>query len=365
MPITTIDKTREEIIKPYENLIGSMENVYIFGAKVLGQRLAKNFQSVGTNVLGFVDNDKQKQGTYIEGIKIFAPEELNCENENFIIILASLNHHYEISCQLKEMGFKKILPYHILTAYNRNVFTPEFTLDGLYEDYCLNKPKYEWLWGLLEDEKSKNVLNNIIKFRETYDMELYHEINDGIENHYFEDFVPYKGQAFVDGGAFDGDTVKRFYKFTNGKYKKIYFFEPDEKSFNSAKANLASYPNIEFYQKGLSDSEKILKFDARGDLGSIFTEEGTEEIQCVALDDIVKEDQAFIKFDIEGAEVDALNGATRLIKNGSILAICVYHNPTHIWEIPELILGLNQNYKFYLRHYTDIHFETVIYAIPK
>lgn len=356
------EKIRNKILEPYRDILASLDNVYIFGAKFLGQRLANDFLKAGYNVLGFVDNNKNLKGTVINGINVFTPDELDVNDNNCIIINASLNYYREIHLQLKNMGFKNVLPYHILTAYEK-IFTPEVTLESLYEDYCLNQEKYKKTFDLFEDEKSRMVLAQIIKFRQTYDMELYPQINDGIEKQYFEDFIPYKGQPFVDGGAFDGDTVEYFQKFSTGNYKKIYLFEPDKKSFSAAKLNLAKYPNIEFYQKGISDSEKVLRFDARGDIGSAFSLDGSETIECIALDDIIKEEQAFIKLDIEGAEIDAIKGSIRLIKNNSPLAICVYHKASHIWEIPEMLRQINPNYKFYLRHYTNVFFDTVLYAV--
>ena len=46
------------------------------------------------------------------------------------------------------------------------------------------------------------------------------------------------------------------------------------------------------------------------------------------------------------------------------LAICVYHKPEDIWEIPEFLLNIRPDYKFYFRHYCywDIG-ETVMYAV--
>jgi len=62
-------------------------------------------------------------------------------------------------------------------------------------------------------------------------------------------------------------------------------------------------------------------------------------IQCVALDDtLIGWHPTYIKMDIEGAEYDALLGAERLIRSYKpVLAICVYHRPQDIWEIPQLI----------------------------
>lgn len=68
--------------------------------------------------------------------------------------------------------------------------------------------------------------------------------------------------------------------------------------------------------------------------------------------------------DIEGSEMEALKGAENTIgKYKPRLAICVYHKPEDIIEIPLKILELNPEYKLYLRHYSYIHTETVLYAI--
>ena len=81
------------------------------------------------------------------------------------------------------------------------------------------------------------------------------------------------------------------------------------------------------------------------------------------MDDIVKENTSLIKMYIEGAELDAISGAKHLIENGSPLAISVYHKPSDIWMIPELILSINPCYKFYLRHYSKSIVDTVLYGI--
>ena len=41
----------------------------------------------------------------------------------------------------------------------------------------------------------------------------------------------------------------------------------------------------------------------------------------------------------------------------------LYHKPEDIWELPEIILKYNPDYKLYLRHYSFTASETVLYAI--
>ena len=72
----------------------------------------------------------------------------------------------------------------------------------------------------------------------------------------------------------------------------------------------------------------------------------------------------FIKMDIEGAEVPALNGAINTIKKYKPkLAICAYHKRDDLITITNLILKINPKYKLYFDYYTDIGWEAVLYAI--
>ena len=72
----------------------------------------------------------------------------------------------------------------------------------------------------------------------------------------------------------------------------------------------------------------------------------------------------FIKLDIEGAEIEAINGAIATIKKFKPkMAVCIYHNQSDFIEIPKLALKLNPGYKIYVRHYTQGVFETVMYFV--
>ena len=71
--------------------------------------------------------------------------------------------------------------------------------------------------------------------------------------------------------------------------------------------------------------------------------------------------------DIEGAEKEALIGATQTIqKYKPNLAICLYHKPEDLWELPLLINELSNNsYDMYIRVHEDLYLSTVLYCIGK
>ena len=58
--------------------------------------------------------------------------------------------------------------------------------------------------------------------------------------------------------------------------------------------------------------------------------------------------------DIEGAELDALEGArTRLRGYAPVLAICTYHKTGDLWQIPQTIKLMNDEYSLFLRVYAE------------
>ena len=60
--------------------------------------------------------------------------------------------------------------------------------------------------------------------------------------------------------------------------------------------------------------------------------------------------------DIEGAEQKALSGAKNIImRDKPQLAICVYHKPNDIWEIPFMLKDWVPEYQLYLRHHSIIY----------
>ena len=71
----------------------------------------------------------------------------------------------------------------------------------------------------------------------------------------------------------------------------------------------------------------------------------------------------FIKLDIEGAELDALHGAERtIIRDKPFLALSVYHRNGDVLALMTFLHEIVPEYKFWLRHYGPLHYETVLYA---
>lgn len=189
---------------------------------------------------------------------------------------------------------------------------------------------------------------------------------------YFDEaFLQHNNQeVFVDAGAFDGKTILDFNQWCNGKYSKIYAFEPQIEALEKCQCNCAGLQNISYLHKGLWDSEQTVHFVCEGTESRIVENrnDSSFSVNVTSLDINVLGGgtiPTFIKMDIEGAELKALEGAAECIsKYSPQLVISVYHRPEDIIEIPMLIKSLNPKYRFWLRHYSLSWFDTVLYAVP-
>lgn len=92
----------------------------------------------------------------------------------------------------------------------------------------------------------------------------------------------------------------------------------------------------------------------------------TDDFSCTTIDDYAADKLSrvdYIKMDIEGSEMAALNGASSVIREfRPRLAISGYHKPQDLWEIPNKLKDLNPGYAMAFGHHTPIVWESVFYA---
>lgn len=193
-----------------------------------------------------------------------------------------------------------------------------------------------------------------------------YELTEGLI--YFDDEIiaHMKEGTLIDGGCFDGSDAKRFIDKYHGD---VICFEPDSHSLEMISNRLKGYEqNYRVVPKALWKENGEVSFVSNGSPGSRIKEGDVgETIPATAIDLVASDDKiAMIKMDIEGAELEALQGAERTIKRDHpILAISIYHKPEDIITLPERILDICEGYRFFLRHYSFSWYDTVLYAIPE
>ncbi len=362
------------IDKYYENIwnrIVSSEKFFMFGASAGFYTAIKWFKKKDSNfdlnkICGIFDNDPYKIGEKIMGIPVYSPKSLNDAQSEIgykdeLIVITSGSAH-QIIPQLIEYGVDK-----------KNMFV--FTIS--YGDSFIEFPKYflshmddfNYVYGLLSDEKSRDVFLNLINFRLTADFGYLKNIYDDYNNQYFDaDLVNfYPNDIYVDCGAYVGDTVKSYCQHNGGVYGEVISIEADPSTFERLSQNTESYRNVICINKGVWNRPGKIKFKCTNSSGAnCISDEGNVVIDTDSIDSILRDKRInHLKMDIEGSEVPALIGAYETItKCKPTLAICVYHNIEDYVRIPLLIKSFCPDYKIYFRHYQMMSAqESVCYAV--
>jgi FkbM family methyltransferase len=340
------------------------QGVYIFGAGTIGKQVLYECTKKNIPVKGFIDNGSLLQGNKINGLIVHSLEQINPDKE--VVVVASGNYSDSITNQLSSMHYQNYFNLSEFFFSIESDLQPEISF---IQD--LENNRYKWLKLALElqDKTSHRVLNALIKHRLSLDTNFLSEIKEIQYQQWFDKELIQRNPCavFVDAGAYDGDTAEAFHQF-NGNCKKIYAFEIDEENALKAKIRLKNITEAKVYPLGVSDTKKKVKFDKTGITNAHLNQNNAEgvEITVVSIDDQIKDSITYLKMDVEGSEEDAIKGAARQITlNSPYLGIAVYHKAGDVWKIFEQIKKINPNYRFYLRHYTDVAYETVLYAIPK
>lgn len=339
--------------------------IIIWGKSFSALRLYVELCSENIDVIGFTDSFVENDGETFAGLPVFSYKKIEMMGD-IVIYISTYNTEYQR--QILEY-VEKLKNATILcrgTVYGLAQYNTTETKKLINE----NTENIEKVKKFLHDEKSIRTYENLLKYMVTNEKSLIDEIYEKDHQQYFpneEIFQKGTREVFIDAGAYDGETSYGFSKWVTGKYDKIYLMEPDEIMFHVMEENikLRKMHNVFFINKGAYSSIGNKEFKNDFLTGSsVITKEGENIIETISIDQLLNGGRAtYIKMDIEGVEMEALKGAHNTIEEFKPkLAISIYHKPEDLWEIPYYIKQRYPWYKIYIRHYTPLTTETIMYA---
>jgi len=353
----------------YLNLdISSSNKIVLFGAGKLCHVFLDVLKENNIIPVAICDSSLDKIGTIISGIKVIPFEECMERFEDFYVIISSVQYFNEIKAYLLNyIDAAKIIKVDDAYISHRYVFPNNCFVKN-------NIKRFESLLESLADDKSKHTLVNVLKGRITYDSKYFREVYTPLQ--YFDkDIIELTDkECVIDGGAYIGDTLDSFICISGNKFDSIHCFEPFNENFekleNYKRVKRDNDSRIKLYQKGLFNECKTIGFEIKQSVpaGCEINQNSEYCIDVITIDSLVANNPdikpTFIKMDIEGSELEALQGGERtILKYRPKLAICVYHKEDDILSNFEYINSLGMEYRFYLRHYSYNYEETVLYAV--
>lgn len=293
--------------------------------------LLRKSMNHGYEILCIVDSNKELWGKKFYSYRIISPDELKHHSYD-IIIVCSLGYKEIVHRLLYELDVpeKKITTYQkidkafcdkIISKY-QDCKDPDMvaTLDEFRGGVssilgAYNKPftifsevlydSEEWPYILFQEKRMYYPKNYIFLKREGKEVvpDILYEQGKSSPHRYLPDgYSMPQNAVIVDAGVCEGNFALRFVDIA----KRIYLIESDSNWMAALERTFSPYNDkVVFVNKFLS---------------------GRDNSNEVTLDSLVNERLDFLKMDIEGAEVDSLLGAKRVLTENKVqCAICSYH----------------------------------------
>lgn len=352
------------------SVLSGSRDLAIYGAGNAGKDLLRALRSHGMNVRCLIDR-RAAPGMAVDGVPVLPLAEAAALHRDARVVLGIFSGYtdvHAVDAAVRQAGFAESVSFCAIYPHLQAELGSRYFLSGRE---LLSRHRTE-IAGALDgwaDERSREEFRRAIEFRVTGELSHAPRPVAG-EVQYFPSDVPgwKPPRRFIDCGAFDGDTVASLAARV-GPIESLAAFEPDGSNFAALSRSVREHPvsaEAFLFPCGVHRETTKLSFATGAGASSRADERGQEVVQVVSLDDAVPGFRPdLIKMDIEGAEIDALRGAEGLIRSSRpSLAICTYHTPSHIWELPSMILSWGLGYRLFLRTHGYQSFEMVLYAIP-
>ncbi len=383
--------------------------VVLFGAGSAGKELYPILRLHGVEPACFCDNNPERIGELHCGLPVISVPELCREHRKSLIVVTIGAHGDEVRRQLLDQGLEDA---RIRTISNLEALCYYTHLAQWYwteEDLLAHGDELLEVYDFLSDQKSRDIFTSRIalfvggadyeSFRDFISKfsDIRHEKGSNFQecmrstNYDSESYLQFNNdlitlgadEVLVDGGAYTGDSTLEFINACERHsltYRKIICYEPDSKIFSELQKNTSRYSSISLRSFGLWSHTSTIQFADSSILRPGSTRivsayeknddlpggaSGFDEVPVTSIDEDLRDEAVtIIKMDVEGAEMNALQGARKTIERcRPKLIISAYHKRNDLFELPLLIHRMAPGYKIYFRHFSSNFGETTLFAL--
>ncbi len=341
-----------EVDKIYDTSIpihSSCGEVVLYGAGSLGEMACDLLFRAGIKPKYIID--KYANGE-INGIKIISPNEVpNSEDALCLICIATIPYN-EISTYIESLGFENYIHFYTY-AYLK---FPHLLLNGwtCYNPSDFDKEQIGRVCELLShDELSLCHYLQFLWWKIRGIEHIYDKYPVLSGKKYFESpCIPSLGDntILIDAGCHHGQTIEKFIKITNNRYKNIYAFEPDLENLKICKENFND-ERIIYSDRAIYNKCMNAKFSDGLGFASKLDKDGNQDVETVTIDSL-NLNPDIIKVHIEGDELKGLEGSVETIRRcHPILMVTADHTPDGLYKIPLFIAQFGYKLYFNLHDY--------------
>lgn len=244
-----------------------MQNVYIFGAGENGSRVKWFLKRNSVIVKAFIDNDKNKQGGYLDSTIIISPEKALKEGADKSIIVVAVSNPEGIMRQLENMGFKYVLPM------GKGKFFPAW-MDGEYlknvVPFDFYESPYTPVHYLKDHEKEIFGAHELpcVDLNESYQLRLLEQLknyctplwfeksSDGLNRYYYGNTWFHLGEARILCKLIQHLKTKRIIEVGSG-FSTAVMLDTNSSFMDNSVEIISIEPNAERLKSLIRDDDNI------------------------------------------------------------------------------------------------------------
>jgi FkbM family methyltransferase len=354
----------------FDERAAGRRQVVIFGAGRLGRSVLQGLSGTDLKAVAFADNNPRTWDTALDGLPVLSPQEAAVQHSREAVFIIAIWHPSKsplMSRLLKQLQHLDCVavPFPLLFWRHSSTFLPYFFWDSP-DNLLENAHDIAAAFDLLHDEPSRQSFAAQLQLRLHADFDCIGNPFPG-EQYFPGVFSLATDECFVDCGAYTGDTLESFIAQTGNHFRKVIAFEadpavlPELQRFVNRVGTRAVLRNV-----AVGAHNGVVHFAGDGMGGGSITAGSGREVPCVRLDDALAHERvSFIKMDIEGAELQALEGTHRVIwRDRPVLAVCGYHKPDHLWRVLTSLKNHAPDSALFLRPHCADGLDTVCYSVP-
>ena len=321
--------------------------IMVYGMGNGADKLFSRFLEYGISVKEVFASDGFVRGHSYRGYRVRSFSDIKAMYSDFVIVISFASNKPDVIEMLKEIDGKY------------EAYIPDMPIAGVeeYFDRKFYNDNYESIrrvYDMLCDEDSRNLFAAVVNYKLTGKMSYLLSAYSSKDELY--SLIKQKNiKTVIDAGAYNGDTAKEAVKYFDN-LDKIYAIEPDKRNFKKLSSYLDSIDvNSEAINCAVWSECRLGSFASSANRNSTLSatasfEHKSEEIALVSIDSLSVEEVDYIKYDVEGAEYEALLGSENTIRSHRpILLVSLYHRSADIFALPIYLCKAFQGYKFYMR----------------
>ena len=349
----------------WDNLAKESRPIIVYGMGNGADKLFRRFEKYGITVSDIFASDGFVRGHEFHGMRVKSFSEIKAEYSDFVIILSFASSRPEVLDMLRKIDseYEMYIP-DMPVAGEEEYFDKDF--------YNANYDSIKKALDSLSDEESRRCFCSIVNYKLSGKMSYLNESLSDKASMYSL-IGKERVLSYIDAGAYNGDTLREAMEnFPN--LKKAYLIEPDSKNFkklNKFTENIEQI-DINLYNAALWREAGFAEFSSGGNRNSSVNstksyENKTDTVRLISIDEILPEGVDYVKYDVEGAEYEALVGSERVIDSfNPVLLVSLYHRSRDIFFLINYLRErYAEKYEFHLLRLPSVPaWEINLIALP-